>query len=239
MGNMQQESGFRTNNVEDRSGIQDEVYTANVDNGSYTRQDFMYDGGKAYGYGLCQWTFNSRKAGLYDFAKRRGVSIADEQMQIDWMMEEMHQSEFKSVYRTLMTDSTLKSMTSKFMCVYENPADQSEEAINYRVSLASAIYQEFAGSGPITPEPSEPEVDDDGMPIPETWPPRTIDEHCNGWPEVWLLQAILRCRGYNVLVDGIFGSVLTGKVKQYQREHNLEPDGAVGPKSWASLLGKE
>lgn len=238
MGNMQQESGFRTNNVEDRSGIQDEVYTANVDNGSYTRKDFMYDGGKAYGYGLCQWTFNSRKGGLYDFAKRRGVSIADEQMQIDWMVEEMHQAEFKSVYRALMTDSSLEYMTSKFMCVYENPEDQSDTAINYRVGLARAIYQEFAGRGPSAPEPSEPEVDDDGMPIPETWPPRTIDEHCNGWPEVWLLQAILRCRGYNVLVDGIFGSVLTDKVKQYQREHNLDPDGAVGPMSWASLLGK-
>ncbi|MCR5811914.1 MAG: hypothetical protein K6G34_11140 [Lachnospiraceae bacterium] len=89
MGNMQAESAFRPNNVEDRCPMSDEAYTAAVDNGSYSRKDFMYDHGKAYGYGLCQWTFNTRKAGLYDFAKSRGVSIADEQMQLDWMWDEL------------------------------------------------------------------------------------------------------------------------------------------------------
>ena len=94
MGNMQQESAFRSNNVEDRSGIPDEQYTRMVDDGSYTRSQFMYD---AYGYGLCQWTCWDRKEGLYDLARKRGVSIADEQLQIDWLWEELHQSMYVTV----------------------------------------------------------------------------------------------------------------------------------------------
>ena len=70
----------------------------------------------------------------------------------------------------------------------------------------------------------------------ETWPPRTIDEHCSGWSEVWLLQALLKCHGYNVLVDGIFGESLTHKVKQFQSENGLDPDGAVGNMSWSKLM---
>lgn len=152
-GNMDQESKFRPNNVEDRSGISDTQYTAGVDSGSYTRNDFMYDGGKHYGYGLCQWTLPSRKAGLYDFAKIRGVSIADEQMQIDWMWEELHKSEYRSVLNTLLSPSeSLYNMTRSFMCIFENPADKSDGAISYRYSLATAAYEEFAGSVPDTPQ---------------------------------------------------------------------------------------
>ena len=76
-------------------------------------------------------------------------------------------------------------------------------------------------------EPSQPKF--------ETWPPRVIDLHCSGWPEVWLLQALLKCHGLNVLVDGIFGDALSNKVKQWQKENGLTPDGAVGPMSWTSL----
>ena len=75
MGNLGWESNFRTNNVEDRCPLSDEDYTWNVDQGIIGREDFIRD---AYGYGLPQFTFWSRKAGLYDLAKSRGVSIADE-----------------------------------------------------------------------------------------------------------------------------------------------------------------
>jgi peptidoglycan hydrolase-like protein with peptidoglycan-binding domain len=63
-----------------------------------------------------------------------------------------------------------------------------------------------------------------------------IDEHCTGWAEVWLLQSLLKCHGINVLIDGIWGQALTEKVKQYQKQNGLDPDGAVGPMSWAKLF---
>ena len=51
-----------------------------------------------------------------------------------------------------------------------------------------------------------------------------------------LLQSLLKCRGYNVLVNGIWGTSLTDKVKQFQRENGLDADGVVGPMSWAKIM---
>ena len=42
--------------------------------------------------GLAQWTYGTRKAGLYDFAKQRGVSIDDEDMQIEYLLGEINPS---------------------------------------------------------------------------------------------------------------------------------------------------
>jgi hypothetical protein len=58
----------------------DEEYTMLVDGGFYP--DFVKD--KA-GYGLAQWTFWSRKQALLDFAKSKGKSIGDLQMQLDFL----------------------------------------------------------------------------------------------------------------------------------------------------------
>lgn len=248
MGNMQQESAFKPNNVEDRyhadTGKSDEYYTAAVDNGSYSRNDFMRDGGKAYGYGLCQWTFYSRKAGLYDFAKKRGVSIADEQMQIDWMMEEMHQSEYSSVYDTLMSGTSLKKMTEKFMCRFENPADQSEGAINYRVGLAQAVYTEFAGSTPDIPQAEPGSMSGDaetgtGAQDPDTpttpfWPPRMLCEGMVG-ADVVALQGLLLAHGYNVNASGVFANRTKAMVLAFQGENGLATDGIAGPMTFRAL----
>lgn len=238
MGNMQQESAFKPNNVEDRyhadTGKSDEYYTAAVDNGSYSRNDFMRDGGKAYGYGLCQWTFYSRKAGLYDFAKKRGVSIADEQMQIDWMMEEMHQSEYSSVYDTLMSGTSLKKMTEKFMCRFENPADQSEGAINYRVGLAQAIYNEFAGTTPEpAPEPS-PQPPEPDTPTTPFWPPRMLCEGMVGG-DVAALQGLLLAHGCNAPLSGTFDNKTKAMTMAFQGENGLATDGIAGPLTFRAL----
>ena len=41
--------------------------------------------------------------------------------------------------------------------------------------------------------------------------------------------------GLGVTVDGIFGARTEAVVRQFQREHELIPDGIVGPRTWASL----
>lgn len=86
------------------------------------------------------------------------------------------------------------------------------------------------------PSPASEEVDEEGMPIPKTWPPRTIDrEHCGGWPEIKLLQVLLLHHGYNVLTDGIWSAALTEKVKTFQRASGLQADGVVGKLTWIAL----
>ena len=241
MGNMQQESAFRPNNVEDRyhldTGRTDEQYTAAVDNGSYSRTDFMYDGGRAYGYGLCQWTFYSRKGGLYDLCKARSVSIADEQAQIDWLFEELHQPVYRTVIDTLTSGASLYDMTRVFMCVFENPADQSQAQINYRYSLAAAVYEEFAGSVPDPdpePEPQPQPPEPDGATTPY-WPPRMLCRGMKG-ADVGVLQWVLIANGHKIEDEfGVFDTTTNNSLIAYQGEHGLVADGIAGPMTYRSM----
>lgn len=226
MGNIEAESAFLSNNVENRCPMSDADYTARVDDGRISRQQFCFD---AYGYGYYQDTFWSRKAGLYDICKKRGVSIANENAQHDWTEEELHQGEYANVYRVLWSDTSLEEMTRVFMCQFERPADQSQGAINYRVGLALAIYNEFAGSTPEpTPEPEPPK---------ETyWPPRMIDKNMSG-ADVEVLQAVLKARGYAInYIGGKFDDLLTEELKKFQANHGLTADGVCGPLTWATIL---
>ena len=75
MGNMWAESGGKSNNVQDGYGYTDEGYTAKVDAGQLNFIDSI-------GYGLCQWTYGPRKLKLLQFARSRGVSVGDEDMQV-------------------------------------------------------------------------------------------------------------------------------------------------------------
>lgn len=55
------------NTYEKKLGMTDASYTAAVDGGTYT--GFVRD---CAGYGLAQWTYWSRKQGLFNFAKAAG-----------------------------------------------------------------------------------------------------------------------------------------------------------------------
>ena len=234
MGNMQAESAFRADNVEDRSKLSDAEYTARVDDGRISRYDFAHD---ALGYGLCQWTFYTRKEGLYDLCKQRGVSISDTKAQLDYLGMELDSHEYAPVKRVLFGDSSLYEMTKVFMCLYERPADQSTAAINYRAGLAQAIYDELSGVSLDGPGDCAGGQDDDDQERPEVlWPPRTVDEHMEG-PDVQLYQAALICHGYSVLaVSGIFDPSTTKAVRHYQEDHGLAVDGVIGPITGRSLL---
>jgi peptidoglycan hydrolase-like protein with peptidoglycan-binding domain len=52
---------------------------------------------------------------------------------------------------------------------------------------------------------------------------------------VWLLQALLKCRGYNILKDGIWTEELTRAVRIFQGASGLEADGVVGPNTYVAL----
>jgi peptidoglycan hydrolase-like protein with peptidoglycan-binding domain len=50
------------------------------------------------------------------------------------------------------------------------------------------------------------------------------------------LQQLLRARGQNVAVDGIFGPNTEAAVKAFQRSKGLGADGIVGPQTWPRLV---
>ncbi len=53
---------------------------------------------------------------------------------------------------------------------------------------------------------------------------------------VYLLQFILNQYGYNLSVDGIFGSNTLNAVRDFQRNNSLSVDGLVGTNTWRTLL---
>lgn len=241
--NIDAESGFNPHNVQDtfesRVG-NDETYTARVDNGTY--HAFTSDGA---GYGIAQWTASDRKAKLLAYCKQRGASIGDFRTQVDFMLSEMRG--YSSAWSTVTSTSNPYEAGYNVCRYYEIPAD-TIAASEYRGNNAYTWYQwlinvmhngDQSAIKHETPQPSaaQPPKDEDGIDIPKTWPPRTIDsKHCSGWPEIKLMQAALLCHGYNVIVDGIWSEDTTRKFTAFQTAANLAPDNVCGSGSWSALL---
>jgi peptidoglycan hydrolase-like protein with peptidoglycan-binding domain len=53
---------------------------------------------------------------------------------------------------------------------------------------------------------------------------------------VQTLQYLLRARGHNLTVDGIFGPVTDAAVRAFQQQEGLAVDGIVGPVTWSALI---
>ena len=233
LGNWECESGcepYRVQGDYQASRAISKAYVNAIQNGTQDRERFAMD---QKGFGLAQWTYPQRKRNLWDRWKNSPYQIDSVNLQVSFAMGELG-SEYPGLLSYLKTAEAIWDCTDRICREYERPAVNNvqaryEAALRIRKELdltGTAVVSESATTEPETAE--EPKID--------TWPPRVIDEHCSGWAEVWLLQSLLKCRGYNVLVDGIWGSLLTDKVKQFQREHQLDADGAVGPMSWAKLM---
>lgn len=228
LGNWQAESNCEPNRVQsDFSPYRtaSKQYVNDVTSGRISRDKFGHDG---KGFGLYQLTYFSRKLGYYDFWKQSGKPLDDAGLQCDYAIKEL-KTDYPGLYNFLCATDDVYSATSRICCEFERPYHNNVQA---RYEAALRIRKELDLSGQSEVKPSQSETNEPKL---ETWPPRTIDEHCSGWAEVWLLQSLLKCRGYNVLVDGIWGSLLTDKVKQFQRENNIDADGVVGKNTWIKL----
>lgn len=154
MGNFKAESNCRANNLQNtyvkKLGMTDEQYTAAVDNGSYT--NFAHD---SAGYGLYQATYWSIKESLLNYAKARGKSIGDRDMQVDQFIDMMKNS-YPDIWKVLTAAKTVREASDAVLLKFERPADQSEAVQVKRAMYGEEFYQKFAGvSQPVVP--AEPE----------------------------------------------------------------------------------
>lgn len=144
MGNLHAESGLRTNNLqnsfEGRLGS-DEAYTQKVDNNLYS--NFADD---SAGYGLAQWTYSSRKAGLLNAAKAAGKSISNPDVQLNYLWNELN-SNYKSVASGLMSASDVKSASDLVLTQFEKPANQNDSVKSTRAGYGLSYYQQLGGLG--------------------------------------------------------------------------------------------
>lgn len=153
IGNLEAESdGFYANRVEylclqrlQEHGkvYTDESYTAAVDSGAISKEEFLNPlPGRQYGYGYAQWTSPGRKAGLYDLAKQRGVSIADEDMQLDYLLQEL-ESNYKSVLAVLKSTESIREASDVVLKKFEQPANTSESVCAGRAARGQKFYDNY------------------------------------------------------------------------------------------------
>lgn len=138
MANIATESGFNPMNLENsyeqKLGYNDQSYTSAVDNGSYT--NFTND---SAGYGICQWTYKTRKQGLLGRAKSNNVSIGDMGNQVSFLFQEL-QVGYSGLYNSIMSgNDSANSIGATFCHSFENPSDHNQ-CDNERANNANAYY---------------------------------------------------------------------------------------------------
>ena len=227
MGNMNAESAMRANNAQDgMTKLSDAEYTSGVDNGTYT--NFVRD---AVGYGLCQWTYWTRKQELYNFAKQKGVSIGNEAMQVEFAIQELKNS-YPGLWSFLCTTESVQDAASRVCTEFERPAVNN---IAVRASAGLRFFEELSdapNSAPATPSTTDTEE------VVEVRV-KVLTRGAKG-EQVKSLQTFLCGCGYDLGrtgIDGDFGPITESCVRKYQSRNSLEIDGKVGPKTWAKLLG--
>lgn len=120
-------------------------YTADVDSGAISEYDFVHNGPNGGGYGLAQWTFYTRKQGLYNMKLSMGVSIGSVDLAVSYLLYEL-KSDFSWIYDALKTATDIRTISDLVLHDFEAPADQSEAVEIKRAEYGIAIYEEYAGT---------------------------------------------------------------------------------------------
>jgi hypothetical protein len=170
MGNLYAESGLKSTNLqnsfEKSLNMTDEQYTAAVDNNTY--KNFAND---SAGYGLAQWTFNSRKQALFDYTRGAGASIGDITKQMEFLYKELQG--YTALMARLNASKTVLEASTAFLFDFEKPDDQSAAVQKKRAEYGQAYFNKYAGSTPApapTP-PASPDLDN----TPRDWEKKAVD----------------------------------------------------------------
>lgn len=156
MGNLYAESGIIPNRVEVLclqrlrevgKYYTDATYTAFVDDGTISREEFLHPlPGRQYGYGLCQLTTPSRKAGLYDLCKSRHASIGDLTCQLEYLVTEL-QTQFKGLWTFLCQTADVATASDRVLCEFECPLDTGASVKKVRRGYAQEFYNAYQKEG--------------------------------------------------------------------------------------------
>ena len=247
MGNMQAESGMKSNIAQrGMTALSDEEYTASA---AEWPVKFIHDG---VGYGLCQWTYWSRKQALFNFAQERGASVGDEGMQAEFCISEL-KNDYPGLWALLCSVTDIYTAASEVCTVYERPAvNNITVRAGYANQLSNRAKREewgSAASSGVNPsvaygdsplykgaEGAEGAGESAGAGSAEVyWPPRVICEGMSG-DDVAAAQALLKARGGDVVITGDFDRRFKNRVMEWQSFNGLAADGIIGAATWAALL---
>ena len=228
MGNMYCESLLKSNIVEKRCTLGDEDYTRAVDIGTISRYQFKVD---AFGYGLVQWTYPSRKEALYDYARSLNVSIGDEKMQCDFCIYEL-QTDYAGLYSYLCQTGDLPEATKRICAEYEQPVVNN---FADRINAAQRYYNQLANESVTVPEVKPEPIVSETCNVTV----RVLKQGCMG-RDVFLLQCGLTDMGYKCgIPDGDFGKNTKKAVNELRKANKLEETGIADWFVWQTIFGEE
>jgi hypothetical protein len=169
LGNLMAESSLRANNAQDgMTSLSDAGYTEKFDNDPVS----CYKDG--VGYGLAQWTYWTRKKALAEFANSRGVSIADEDMQVDFAVHELR-TDYSGLFSFLCQTDDMYAATDRICREFERPAVNN---VVKRYELAQVFDRDLRDVRPVEAPYFPPDQ------------------------SILILQAVLVANGYNTELTG-------------------------------------
>ena len=221
-GNMMAESGMKSNIAQrGMTKLSDTEYTTAADMGTI---DFVNDG---VGYGLCQWTYKTRKANLLAFAKIVFTGVGSETTQVRFCLKELKE-EYSDLWAYLRSTNNLQEATARICTEYERPAVNNIET---RYKYAQQMYKDH---GPILEKIAGGEATDSNVAGIDSESPSYIMPTVKSGdrsPEAYFMLALLSKLGYDVLWLG-----LNACLRDFQQKRGLEVDGICGEKTWRELL---
>lgn len=243
MGNMDAESSLisiRKQGDFSEGFVKSQEYTAAVNSEEITRWQFMSD---SIGYGLCQWTFSTRKDHLYMFAREAGTSIGDEDMQCRFCIWELQNEYADDLYPFLCQTDDLAKAAQRICAEFERPAvnnfaDRINSAQAYFIWFVRASENVGCGedSCPVDLQfaPAEPVVNAEGN---EAVINVRILKQGDLGRDVFVLQTGLTDMGFACGVpDGDYEDLTVEAVKELQRKFGQEPTGIADQAVWAAVI---
>lgn len=149
MGNLYAESGLYPDRVQGDVPYSNysKEYTAQVDAGVISRDDFVYNAPNGGGYGLAQWTYSTRKMALYEMWKSGGYSsIGSIELALDYLYYEL-KTLFPNTLSILKSATSIRQASDEVLLNFEKPANQGESTQQTRASYGQGYYDEFTGTG--------------------------------------------------------------------------------------------
>lgn len=210
-------------------------YAERVDNGTITRDAFIYAPAGFDSFGLFAWYGEARKTALYDFAAEKGTSIADWKMQLDFAYKEIIER-YPKLYSILMTETDIKTATDAFTQMFERASNDDLYNFDKRTTLAKRFYNRFWGVNELKPLYEYGEM----LPIYQSY--EYFDKQTVVFNEkedniyAYMLQLGLQNLGYPIgTINGVFGKSTEKAVLQFQKDNGLPETGIFTPADWEVL----
>lgn len=139
MGNLFAESRFDPLNITKKAGKTKEEYVADIINGTYPKDAFVYDG---VAFGIAQWAHWSRKEALWNYASGELKNIGTLDLQLRYLIQEL--PKYKTVWNTLLTANSVKEASDIVLERHEKPATINDTVRNKRTAYGEKYYKMFA-----------------------------------------------------------------------------------------------